>query len=58
MENNKINGEVLAALTLAIYEYQGYNTHVIESGKLTVETEPTEWNSKLRTQRQTPEVKF
>ena len=56
MEQNQIkNNEVLAAITLALHEYQGYTMHVSESGVLTLDTE---WNSKLRTQRQQPEHKF
>lgn len=58
MKENAIKGDILAAISLALYEYEGYTSHVEESGKLTVDNEPTEWNSKLRTQRQTPEVKF
>lgn len=55
---NQINGEVLAAITMALHEYQGYTAHVTESGVLTVGNDQTEWNSKLRMQRQLPEHKF
>lgn len=58
MANEKINGEVLAAITMALHEFQGYTLHVEESGKLTVGLEGTEWSSKLRTQRQLPNKKF
>ena len=59
MEQNHIkNYEVLAAITLALHEYQGYPMHVSESGVLTLRNADTEWNSKLRTQRQQPEHKF
>lgn len=44
--------------TLALYEYQGHTMHVTESGVLTLGKEETEWNSKLRTQRQLPITKF
>lgn len=55
MEQNQIkNNEVLAAITLALHEYQGYTMHVSESGVLTLGNADTEWNSKLRTQRQQP----
>lgn len=57
MEQN-INKEVLAAITLALHEYQGYTTHVSESGVLTLDNTLTEWNSKLRGQRILPEHKF
>ena len=50
--------EVYAAITLALHEYQGYTMHVPESGILTLGNADTEWNSKLRTQRQLPEHKF
>ena len=50
--------EVYAAITLALHEYQGYTVHVSESGVLTLGNADTEWNSKLRTQRQQPEHKF
>ena len=56
MEQNQIkNNEVLAAITLALHEYQGYTMHV---SVLTLGNADTEWNSKLRTQRQQPEHKF
>lgn len=58
MERKTINKEVLAAITLALHEYQGYNTHVSESGVLTIGNSPTEWSSKLRGQRVLPEHKF
>lgn len=58
MEEKTINGEITAAISLALYEYEGYTSHVMESGKLTLDSESTEWSSKLRTQRQIPEVKF
>ncbi len=51
------NNEVQAAITLALYEYQGYTTHVTESGVLTLGGGTTEWNSKLRMQRHAPEYK-
>lgn len=54
----KINGEVLAAITMALYEYLGYTTHDQESCKLTMESEQTVWNSKLRVQRELPIRKF
>lgn len=54
----KQNQEVFAAITLALHEYQGYTLHVAESGVLTLGKEETEWNSKLRTQRQLPATKF
>ena len=57
MEHQKTNNEVQAAITLALYEYQGYTTHVAESGVLTLGDSATEWNSKLRMQRHTPEHK-
>ena len=49
-QNQNKNNEVLAAITLAL--------HVSESGVLTLGNADTEWNSKLRTQRQQPEHKF
>lgn len=58
MEQKTINKEVLAAITLALHEYQGYTAHVSESGVLTLEDSRTEWNSKLRGQRILPEHKF
>ncbi len=58
MEQNAKQHEVEAAITLALYEYQGYTMHVTESGVLTLGRENTEWNSKLRLQRQMPEHKF
>ena len=54
----KKENEVFAAITLALYEFQGYTMHVEESGVLTLAKEDTEWNSKLRLQRQMPEHKF
>ncbi|WP_288155788.1 hypothetical protein [Phocaeicola sartorii] len=50
--------EVSAAIALALHEYQGYTMHVMESGILTLDNGYTEWNSKLRTQRQLPKYKF
>ncbi|MCD8318974.1 MAG: hypothetical protein LUC45_09165 [Paraprevotella sp.] len=58
MEKKQLNREVLAAITLALYEYQGYTMHVPESGVLILDPNDSEWNSKLRTQRQLPEHKF
>lgn len=58
MEQKTIRKEVLAAITLALHEHQGYTTHVSESGVLTLDNNPTEWNSKLRGQRTLPEHKF
>ena len=52
-QNQNKNNEVLA-----LHEYQGYTMHVSESGVLTLGNADTEWNSKLRTQRQQPEHKF
>lgn len=57
-QNQNKNNEVFAAITLALHEYQGYTMHVSESGVLTLDEGDTEWNSKLRTQRQLPEHKF
>ena len=57
-QNQNKNNEVLAAITLALHEYQGYTMHESESGVLTLGNADTEWNSKLRTQRQQPEHKF
>ena len=50
--------EVVAAITLALYEYQGYTMHVQESGVLTIGGANTDWNSKLRLQRHAPEHNF
>ena len=38
MEQKKQN-EALAAITLALHEYQGYTVHVQESGVLTIGSE-------------------
>ena len=57
MEQKKQN-EALAAITLALHEYQGYTVHVQESGVLTIGSEMTEWNSRLRMQRHAPEHKI
>ena len=54
----KINGEVLADITMALHEYLGYTTHDQESCKLTMESEQTVWNYKLRVQRELPIRKF
>ena len=35
-QNQNKNNEVLAAITLALHEYQGYTMHVSESGVLTL----------------------
>lgn len=48
----------MAAITLALYEHCGGTAHDPESGKLTVVQDNTEWNSKLRTQRQLPVKHF
>ena len=58
MEQKKKQHEALAAITLALHEYQGYTVHVQESGVLTIGSEMTEWNSKLRMQRHAPEHKI
>lgn len=58
MNTEKINGEVLAAITMALYEYRGGTAHDAESGRLTLGAEHTEWNSKLLMQRKLPEKKF
>ena len=42
MEQNQIkNNEVLAAITLALHEYQGYTMHVSETVSYTHLTLPT-----------------
>ncbi|MCM1107775.1 MAG: hypothetical protein NC388_01835 [Clostridium sp.] len=59
MSNNKhLNGETLAAITMALHEYQGFTAHDSESGRLTLEDSGSEWNSKLRTKRELPNRKF
>lgn len=58
MNTEKINGEVLAAITMALHEYQGGTAHDTESGRLTLGADPTEWNSKLLMQRGLPVKKF
>ncbi|MBP3472619.1 MAG: hypothetical protein J6K41_10380 [Paraprevotella sp.] len=58
MENKGIKGEVLAAITMALHEHFGFTAHDSESGRLTLEPEGSEWNSKLRVQRELPNRKF
>lgn len=48
--------EICAAISMAMYEYTGYTSHVIESGMLTIEQGATEWNSRLCTLRKTPQA--
>lgn len=58
MNTENMNGEVLAAITMALYEYQGGTAHDTESGRLTLGAEQTEWNSKILMQRGLPVKKF
>lgn len=58
MQQGTINKEVVAAITMALHEYEGYTTHVSESGVLTLDNAHSEWSSKLRGQRIQPEHKF
>ncbi|MDE7378219.1 MAG: OadG family protein [Paraprevotella sp.] len=58
MDNKEINGEVLAAITMALHEYCGYTAHDGESGCLTVGRDHSDWNSKLCTLRGLPNRKF
>ena len=54
METKPLDGEILAAITMALYEYQGGTTHDLESGRLTQHAEKTDWNCKFFMQRQLP----
>lgn len=45
MENNKINGEVVAAISMALATYLGDNVHDSESGVLTITYTNIHWNN-------------
>ena len=45
MENNKINGEVVAAISMALATYLGDNVHDNESGVLTITYVNKHWNN-------------
>ena len=58
MKTETINGEVLAAITMALYEHEGGTTHDQESGQLTLEAGRSEWNPKWLMQRRLHNKKF
>ena len=45
MENNRIKGEVAAAISMALATYQGDNVHDNESGVLTITYVNKYWNN-------------
>ncbi len=45
MENNRINGEVTAAISMALATYLGDNVHDNESGVLTITYVNKHWNN-------------
>ena len=45
MENNKINDEVVAAISMALAAYMGDNVHDKESGVLTITYINKHWNN-------------
>lgn len=48
-----MNNAILAAISMALYDAEGYNTHDVESGKLTITCKSSEWNchSNMMTQK-------
>ncbi len=40
----KVNNEVYAAIALALHEFKGNNVHDKESGIITIQAHPTQWN--------------
>ena len=45
MEKNRINGEVVAAISMALAAYMGDNVHDNESGVLTITYVNKYWNN-------------
>jgi hypothetical protein len=45
MENNRINDEVVAAISMALAAYMGDNVHDNESGVLTITYTNKHWNN-------------
>lgn len=54
-KTTEIKGEVLAAIAMALHEYQGNNVHDVESNILTFNSNTcSTWSSKILTLRETP----
>ncbi len=50
----KKDNEVLAAIALALHEFEGNNVHDQESGKITIVTRETQWNGHALTMTEHP----
>lgn len=49
-----MNNEIFAAIAMALHDAEGYNMHDDESGKLTIISKSSEWNSRNATVTQMP----
>ncbi|MCR4582538.1 MAG: hypothetical protein K5764_03165 [Prevotella sp.] len=49
-----MNDEIYAAIALALHEYMGNNVHDKETGIITINQHPTQWNGYAQTMTQRP----